>query len=164
MHISSERLSYSMVAHDPLMLFELTGLSHTDFTLLLRPFEHAFEHLMGERTLEGKPRQNRRYRSYINSPLPTPEERLFFVLHYLRQKPTQALQGRLFGLPQCKVNQWLHVLLPTLLAALHSLDVPHRIMYIDLIKRLEVVLRRKRLIFGLPVRLFVSNLRPNAFA
>ena len=39
----------------------------------------------------------------------------------------QVVQGRLFGMGQSKANQWIHVLLPALLAALRTLgDAPAR--------------------------------------
>jgi hypothetical protein len=39
----------------------------------------------------------------------------------------QVVQGRLFGMGQSKANQWIHVLLPVLLAALRALgDAPTR--------------------------------------
>src|SRR5439155_5366149 len=38
-----------------------------------------------------------------------------------------VVQGRLFGMGQSKANQWIHVLLPALLAALRTLsDAPTR--------------------------------------
>jgi hypothetical protein len=38
-----------------------------------------------------------------------------------------VVQGRLFGMGQSKANQWIHVLLPVLLAALRTLgDAPAR--------------------------------------
>jgi Helix-turn-helix of DDE superfamily endonuclease len=58
---------------------------------------------------------------YKNCPLPTPEERLFFILTYLKTYSLQVVQGRLFGMGQSKANQWIHVLLPALLAALRTL-------------------------------------------
>src|SRR5262249_13807197 len=39
----------------------------------------------------------------------------------------QVVQGRLFGMGQSKANQWIHMLLPALLAALRTLgDAPAR--------------------------------------
>src|SRR5262249_39723870 len=39
----------------------------------------------------------------------------------------QVVHGRLFGMGQSKANQWIHVLLPVLLAALRTLgDAPAR--------------------------------------
>jgi Helix-turn-helix of DDE superfamily endonuclease len=64
---------------------------------------------------------------YKNCPLPTPEDRLFFLLTYLKTYALQVVQGRLFGMGQSKANQWIHVLLPALLAALRTLgDAPAR--------------------------------------
>jgi len=61
------------------------------------------------------------------SPLPTPADRLFFILVYLKTYALQVVQGRLFGMGQSKANQWIHVLLPVLLAALRTLgDAPAR--------------------------------------
>jgi len=64
---------------------------------------------------------------YKNCPLPTPEDRLFFILTYLKTYALQVVQGRLFGMGQSKANQWIHVLLPALLTALRTLgDAPAR--------------------------------------
>src|SRR5215510_14399167 len=64
---------------------------------------------------------------YKNCPLPTPEDRLLFILTYLKTYALQVVHGRLFGMGQSKANQWIHVLLPALLAALRALsDAPAR--------------------------------------
>src|SRR5690349_17684759 len=77
--------------------------------------------------LDGKPRTARRFTVYRTCPLATPQERLFFVLTYLKTCAVQVVQGRLFGMGQSKANQWIHVLLPALLAALRTLgDAPAR--------------------------------------
>src|SRR5436309_13418744 len=77
--------------------------------------------------MDGKPRTARRFTVYNNCPLPTPEDRLFFLLTYLKTSALQVVQGRLFGMGQSKANQWIHVLLPALLAALRALgDAPAR--------------------------------------
>jgi Helix-turn-helix of DDE superfamily endonuclease len=77
--------------------------------------------------LDGKPRTARQFSVYKNCPLPTPEDRLFFLLTYLKTYSLQVVQGRLFGMGQSKANQWIHVLLPALLAALRTLgDAPTR--------------------------------------
>src|SRR5438034_7975670 len=77
--------------------------------------------------LDGKPRTARQFSVYKNCPLPTPADRLFFLLAYLKTYSLQVVQGRLFGMGQSKANQWIHVLLPVLLAALRTLgDAPAR--------------------------------------
>ena len=64
---------------------------------------------------------------YQNCPLPTPEDRLLFILAYIKTYALQVAQGRLFGMGQSKANQWIHVHLPALLAALRALgDAPAR--------------------------------------
>ena len=88
--------------------------------------------------LDGKPRTARRFSVYQNCPLPTPEERLFFLLTYLKTYSLQVVQGRLFGMGQSKANQWIHVLLPALQAGLRTLgDTPARSLT-ALVQRLGV--------------------------
>ena len=68
----------------------------------------------------------------------TPEDRLLFMLAYLKTYALQVVHGRLFGMVQGKANQWIHVLLPALLAALRTLgDAPARSL-IALAQRLGV--------------------------
>src|SRR5438093_12247249 len=77
--------------------------------------------------LDGKPRTARQFSVYKNCPLPTSEDRLLFILAYVKTYSLQVVQGRLFGMGQSKANQWIHVLLPVLLAALRDLgDAPAR--------------------------------------
>jgi hypothetical protein len=106
---------------------DLTSLTLDEFQLLVPPFEAAFQAHMASWCLDGKPRTARRFTVYKNCPLPTPEDRLFFILVYLKTYALQVVHGRLFGLGQSKANQWIHVLLPVLLAALRALgDAPAR--------------------------------------
>jgi hypothetical protein len=84
---------------------------------IVPPFEAAFQAHMREWQLDGKPRTACRFTVYKNCPLATPEAQLFFILVYLKTYALQVVQGRLFGMGQSKANQWIHVLLPALLAA-----------------------------------------------
>jgi hypothetical protein len=75
--------------------------------------------------LDGKPRTARRYTTYQNCPLPTPEDRLLFILVYLKTYSHQVVQGPLFGMRQSKAHQWIHALLVVLRATLRRLgDAP----------------------------------------
>src|SRR5262245_10788850 len=77
--------------------------------------------------MDGKPRTARRFTVYKNCPLPTPEDRLLFILVYLKTYTLQVVHGCLFGMVQGKANQWIHALLPALLTALRTLgDAPAR--------------------------------------
>jgi Helix-turn-helix of DDE superfamily endonuclease len=111
----------------PTEFLDFTSLTLDEFQLLVPPFESAFQAHMREWRLDGKPRTARQFSVYKNCPLPTPEDRLFFILTYLKTYALQVVQGRLFGMKQSKANQWIHVLLPVLLAALRTLgDAPTR--------------------------------------
>jgi hypothetical protein len=122
----------------PTEFLDLTSLTLDEFQQLIPPFEAAFQAHMAAWRLDGKPRTARRFSVYQNCPLPTPEDRLLFILVYLKTYALQVVQGRLFGLGQSKANQWIHMLLPALLAALRALgDAPARSL-IALAQRLGV--------------------------
>ena len=111
----------------PTEFLDFTSLTLEEFQQLVPPFEAAFHAHMATWRLDGKPRTARQFAVYKNCPLPTPEDRLFFLLTYLKTYSLQVVQGRLFGMGQSKANQWIHVLLPVLLAALRTLgDAPTR--------------------------------------
>src|SRR6267142_134825 len=111
----------------PTEFLDLTSLTLDEFQPLVPPFEAAFHAHMAAWRLDGKPRTARRFTVYKNCPLPTPEDRLFFILTYLKTYALQVVHGRLFGMGQSKANQWIHVLLPVLLLALRALgDAPAR--------------------------------------
>src|SRR3989454_414025 len=105
----------------PLEFLDFTSVTLDEFQQLVPPFEAAFQARMAAWRMDGKPRTARRFTVYKNCPLPTPEDRLFFILTYLKTYTLQVVQGRLFGMVQSKANQWIHVLLPVLLAALRTL-------------------------------------------
>src|SRR5215216_1292166 len=111
----------------PTECLDFTSLTLEEFQTLVPPFETAFHAHMAMWRLDGKPRTTRQFTVYKNCPLPTTEDRLFFILVYLKTYALQVVQGRLFGMGQSKANQWIHMLLPALLAALRALgDAPAR--------------------------------------
>jgi hypothetical protein len=91
-------------------VLDLTSRTVDEFPQLGLPFEAAFQAPMAHWRLEGKPRTARRYPTYQHCPLPTPEDRLLFLLVYLKTSPLQVVQGRLFGMGQRQAHQWIHVL------------------------------------------------------
>jgi Helix-turn-helix of DDE superfamily endonuclease len=105
----------------------LTSLTLEAFRCLVHPFEAAFQAHMAQWRCDGQPRTARRYTTDKTCPLPTPEDRLLFILPYLKTYPLQVVQGRLFGIDQSKAKQWIHVLLVVLQAMLGTLgDAPSR--------------------------------------
>jgi Helix-turn-helix of DDE superfamily endonuclease len=122
----------------PVEFLDFTSLTVEEFEILIPPFEAAFQAHMAVWCLDGTPRTNRRFSVYRTCPLATPEDRLFFLLTYLKTYTLQVVQGRLFGMGQSKANQWIHVLLPALLAALRELgEAPTRCLT-ALARRLDV--------------------------
>jgi DDE superfamily endonuclease len=120
-------LRFADMRFRPAEFLDFTSLTLEEFQILIPAFEAAFQaHMIGWR-LDGAPRTARRFTIYQTCPLATPEDRLFFLLTYLKTYSLQVVQGRLFGMSQSKANQWIHVLLPALLVALRDLgDAPTR--------------------------------------
>jgi hypothetical protein len=131
-------LRFSDVQSRPTEVLDLTSLTPDEFYRLVPAFETALRTRMATWRLDGTPRTARRFTVYQACPLPTAEDRLLFVLVYLKTYALQVVHGRLFGLGQSKANQWLHVLLPVLQAALTAEgDTPSRTL-VALAQRLGV--------------------------
>jgi len=120
-------LRFTELQSRPMEFLDFTSLTLDEFQQLVPPFETAFHARMAAWRMDGKPRTARRFTVYKNCPLSTPEDRLLFILVYIKTYTLQVVHGRLFGMVQGKANQWIHVLLPALLAALRALgDAPAR--------------------------------------
>src|SRR5499425_3063111 len=113
-------LRFTDVQARPTEFLDFTSLTLDEFQQLVPPFEAAYQAHLAALRLDGKPRTARRVTVYKTCPLPTPEDRLLFILVYLKTYALQVVHGRLFGMVQGKTNQWIHVLLPVLLAALRA--------------------------------------------
>ncbi len=109
---------YQEHVQKPAEFLSLTGHTVEEFQALVPPFTHCFYERMQSHQLNGKARGKRRYSDYKNSPLATIEDKLFFILSYLKSNNLQMVQGSLFHLSQPKANQWIHTLHPVLNQAL----------------------------------------------
>src|SRR5438105_14463705 len=116
-------VSYSTLRHNAQRLLALTGLTLPEFEFLLPAFRRAYERLHpADRTATNQPRQRGVGGGRIG-PLHEPEQKLLFLLVYLKTYPLQVVMGELFGLSQPRVNYWLRHLLPVLRNALADLGV-----------------------------------------
>ena len=97
-----------------------TGLDTATFTDFLPHFTSAMERYLNHTTLDGYLREGDRAITYANSPLPTPADRLLFILTYLKQNAIQEVHGQLFGMSQSNVSKWVQLLLEILNTALAS--------------------------------------------
>jgi len=104
-------------------LLSLSSLTSNEFELLVPGFENAFQAHMSKWCLDGTVRTKRRYTTYQNCPLPTAEDRLLFILSYMKNNPLQSNHGLQFGMKQGKTNGWIHLLLPVLRNTLRDLGV-----------------------------------------
>src|SRR2546426_6425717 len=89
----------------PLEFLDFTSVTLDEFQQLVPPFEAAFQARMTAWRMDGKPRTARQCSVYTNCPLPTPEDRLLFILVYLKTYALQVVHGRLFGMVQGKASQ-----------------------------------------------------------
>ena len=111
-------LRYQDLADNEAQLLALTSLTRAEFAHLVPYFASTFADALHARTVEGLDRIGRAHSSYRNSPLPTIADKLLFILVYLKQYPTQTVQGQLFGISQSNANKWIHLLHPVLNDAL----------------------------------------------
>ena len=121
--------NYQEVAEKPSAFLALTEYTREEFDALLPHFSKQHHEWMSRHCLNGQPRKKRRYSEYKNSPLPTIEDKLFFILTYLKTNNLQSVQGALFGMSQPKANLWIHCLHPILNQTLAELgELPARQM------------------------------------
>jgi hypothetical protein len=104
----------------------MTGYTVEEFEALLPHFRVEFEKHVAVYRLDGKKRVKRSYTEYKNSSLPSLEDKLLFILVYLKQGSLQEEHATLFGMHQPDANRWIHLLHAVLnraLAALGELPV-----------------------------------------
>jgi Helix-turn-helix of DDE superfamily endonuclease len=86
---------------------DLISLTVDAFQQLFPPFEAAFQTHMAEWRFDGQPRTDRGSPTDQNWLLPAPEDRLLWILVYLKTYPLQVVQGGLFGMGLSKAQRWI---------------------------------------------------------
>lgn len=100
----------------------LTGLSQREFLVLVPMFVHAWQVFLAT-----KPNRKRKPGAGIKGVLPTPEEKLFFALVYLKAYPTFDVMGFMWGTDRTRAHKWSQKLLPILRGSLGMTgDLPRR--------------------------------------
>src|SRR5215470_996238 len=95
-------LRFTALQSRPLEFLDFTSVTLDAFQQLVPPFEAAFHARMAAWRMDGTPRTARRFSVYKTCPLPTPEDRLLFILVYLKTYTLQVVHERLFGMVQGK--------------------------------------------------------------
>lgn len=116
-------VTYTDIQTNPRKCLPLTGLTFPEFHLLLPAFERSYDaSYPTDRTVGGSPRR-RSAGGGRKGALHRPEQKLLFILVYLKTYPLHVVMAELFGLSPSSVNHWIHRLLPILRDALADLGV-----------------------------------------
>ena len=120
-------LNYIDLKADRRKFLALTGLTPQEFERLLAAFSRAYDGRYPiDQTVDGQPRC-RFAGGGRQGALPCHEQKLLFILVYLKTYPLQVVLGELFGLSQPQANHWIHRLLPVLHSALDDAGaIPER--------------------------------------
>ncbi len=114
-------MTYARIKDKPKKLLALTGLTRTEFDDLLEAFDQVSKPKT-KFTQQGKLRK-RKLGGGRKATLRLKEDRLLFILVYLKTYPLQEIMGELFDMEVSKVNEWIHRLLPQVREALDELGV-----------------------------------------
>jgi hypothetical protein len=106
-------LEYKKIQQNELQFLSLTGLSPIEFSELSADFSVELEAYMSKYTFEGKERV-RVYKPRKRSSLPTVEDKLFFILVFMKTNPLQEHHAAGFGISQPKANMFIHLFIPLL--------------------------------------------------
>lgn len=110
-------LRYETIAAEEKAVRSHTGLSRQEFEQLSAAFAQEWARYMRHYTWCGKERR-RQSKGRVNSVLPAVEDKLLFILFYLKTNPLQEVLASTFGLDQPQASRWLELLRGTLLDTL----------------------------------------------
>ena len=115
------RLRYQTILENPKRLISLTTLRKEEFIKLSELLENEWQHYISHFTLEGKARMRM---SFVrgNSTLPQAEDRLLFILYYLKTYPLQEAMASTFDMTQAQVSIWVSRLSKLLKQTLQKQD------------------------------------------
>ena len=112
---------YDKIRHRNNQVLAATGLTPVEFDALLVTFKYHWDDYYSHFTLEGKVRQRISY-NRKTSVLPLIQDKMFFILVYLKTNPLQELHAIQFEMTQPQANRWIHLLSEILRRTLKTLD------------------------------------------
>jgi hypothetical protein len=116
-------MKYTEIVSNESQFQALTSLTPLEFDYLLSPFSHRWGQYYRYHTLDGRARTHPRSREHGNATLRGTEQKLFFLLVYLKTNSLQEHQAASFGVSQSKVSRIVRVLLKVLNQALEDLKL-----------------------------------------
>ncbi len=112
-------LSYDQIKENPKVLLSFTGLIRAEFEELLIAFSSAW--YKSEKKRIKKQNRQRKPGGGHKAKVITMENRLLFILFYLKTYPIQEVQAFMFSMSQGQANKWIHRLAEVLQIALADL-------------------------------------------
>src|SRR5436305_10777411 len=103
------RVKYEQWKKNPIRFVALTGYTVEQFQQPLPYFKEAHDTYLSRYQMNGKRRKGiRKFVLYANSPLPGMEERLVFILSYLKLNPLQEQHADAFDMQQKQCYEFVH--------------------------------------------------------
>jgi hypothetical protein len=102
----------------PKLLLVMTGLTHTEFEHLLLDFHQAWDEYVKQAYIDREGRQRHYGGGKPETTLVGLEDKLLFILYYVKVYPLQEIVAFEFGMSQSSANEWIHILSGVLQKAL----------------------------------------------
>lgn len=117
-------MNYENIRTRPKQFLNVTSLHVEEFDYLLSSFSSKWRNYYRIHTIEGKKRKAPLSNPEKNTKsLPTTEEKLFFILVYLKNYSLQEMMAASFGFSQGQASKWSKALRPLLFDALKALHM-----------------------------------------
>jgi len=119
--------AYNQIKAHPKLLLAMTGLTQDEFDQLLLHFQHAWDQFVRQNYVDRANRQRQYGGGRSEETLVTLEDKLLFILYYIKVYPLQEVLAFEFGMVQSTAHEWIHLLSAVLKQALdHGGYVPKR--------------------------------------
>jgi hypothetical protein len=102
--------SYAVVKTNPQLLLAMTSLTQEEFEMFLPYFQSAWDDYVRRTYIEREGRQRQYGGGQQQSTLVAIEDKLLFILYYLKVYPLQEILAFEFGMTQSTANTWIHIL------------------------------------------------------
>jgi len=109
-------MTYAVWSKRPKHFRRLTGLTLEEFAEILDKFESSWQFFVKKEFLSKE--RKRAYGGGRHTHLYSLEDKLFFILVYVRMYPLEFMQGAMFNLSEGRACEWINRLLPILDEAL----------------------------------------------
>lgn len=110
-------MTYTALAKRPRLFDRMVGVTVDEFERLHDKFLSSWKRFEYEEFVKGKDRQ-RAFGGGNQEKLKSTEDKLVFILMYVRIYPVQLVMGMWYGISESAANKWIHRLMPLLHEAL----------------------------------------------